>query len=51
MSIVMVTVKYHSHPPNEPPVTPPSGVPEFSLLTMGAAILVVTLGIVMLRKN
>ena len=46
-----VTVKYHSHPPNEPPVTPPSGVPEFSLLTMGAAILVVTLGIVMLRKN
>jgi hypothetical protein len=44
-----VTVRHHSHTP--PPITPPSGVPEFSLLTIGAAILVVTLGLVILRKN
>jgi hypothetical protein len=29
----------------------PTGVPEFSLLGMGAAVIIVTLGLVFLRKN
>lgn len=29
----------------------PAGVPEFSLLTLGTAVVVVTLGLVFLRKN
>jgi len=31
--------------------TNPAGVPEFSLLTMGTAVVLVTLGLVFLRKN